>query len=550
MRRSPIVLGLLVLSACGGGGGGSSGGGAGGVDNSWLSFSPTTSEVTAYAGESASFTITATSSKVIEGAFNVGVIDSRGVITPEINLGNPAALTYTAGLNVATTLAAGTYEGRFEVRLCRDVPTTCAQPIAGSPWQVPYKITVKPATNLTALTPLPGAVGWSTYQGNAAHTGFVDATVSADNFNRRWVRDIETGFVSTDAGRVFVSGSEGRVAPLRALSEHDGSDLWQTASRSVQLSAPASSGGKVWALALPLEFDSAGRELWTIDAATGATLSSILIDSSVFPFVRLAPVPAGTSVYFAADTGTTIGRRRQSDAASEWLSSFGPTQTIERWTPTVGGGFAMVFDLGTLRVTDLATATQNFSIEGPKPLDAASGVWAAHGAPVLSSNGMAYATAYNTPFGTQYGSGQLAAFDLNTRSLRWSGSLNTVRSNPVLARGVVYVTLASRTLQAVDAVTGAELWRWDVPQPAVDPNAPASVPRPYGPNAPLLVVGDYAFMGVDQVTYAVDLRTHKLAWQYPLSGTMAVSANGVLFISSDQNGVGSSVNKLVAINLR
>ena len=127
--------------------------------------------------------------------------------------------------------------------------------------------------------------------------------------------------------------------------------------------------------------------------------------------------------------------------------------------------------------------------------------------------------------------------------------MNTVRSNPVLARGIIYVTLASRTLQAVDAATGAELWRWDVPQPPVDPNAPASSPGPYGPNAPLLVVGDYAFMGVNQVTYAVDLRTRQLAWQYPLSGTMAVSANGVLYISSDQNGVGN-VNKLAAINLR
>jgi outer membrane protein assembly factor BamB len=331
------------------------------------------------------------------------------------------------------------------------------------------------------------------------------------------------------------------------LNEHDGSDLWQT-SLSTVLSGPAATGGKVWTLAWSKELGSIGRELWTVDAATGSMVSRIPIDSDTYLGVRLAPVPLGDSLYFAADRGTTIGKRRQSDAAPEWLSSFGSSHIVERWTPAVGGGFAMVLDLGTLRVTDLATATQNFSIEGPKPL-LGSGVWSANGAPVLSSTGMVYATVYNTPLGTGDGSGQLAAFDLNSRSLSWLSSLTTVRANPVLARGVIYVTLASRTLQAVDAATGAELWRWDVPQPPVDPNAPASVPGGYGTNAPLLVVGDYAFMGVDGVTYAVDLRTRKLAWQYPLSGPMAVSANGVLYISSDQNGQGN-FNKLAAINLR
>ncbi|MEO6281089.1 PQQ-binding-like beta-propeller repeat protein [Roseateles sp.] len=547
MRHPFIVLGLLALSACGGGGGGSSsspGTGGGGADNSWLSFSPTTNEVTTHTGESAPFTIKAVSSKVIDGVINVGVIDSRGVISPEIDLRHPSAMTYTAGLKVAPTLATGIYEGSFEVRLCRDVPTTCAQPIAGSPWQVPYKITVRPATNLTALTSLPGAAGWSTYQGDAMHTGFVDATVSAENFNRRWVRGISTASIATDATRVFVNASNSVAGPLRALNEHDGSDLWTT-SRSSVLSGPASSGGKVWTVAL--DANGRGPELWAVDAATGATLSGVQFYNSSFPSLRFAPVPAGASVFFAADSGTTIGRRRQSDGAAEWLTNFGPSPSVDAWTPTIGGGLAMVFDLGTLHVTDLATATKNFSIVGPRPLSGSS-VWAPFGAPSLGANGIAYATAYNAQSSTP--SGQLAAFDLNTRSLRWTGSLNTVRSNPVLARGVVYVTLASRTLQALDAATGTELWRWDVPQPPADPNAPASAPGPYGPNAPLLVVGDYAFMGVDQVTYAVDLRTHQLAWQYPLSGPLAVSANGVLYIASDQNVVDISARKLVAINLR
>ncbi|MCE4557026.1 PQQ-binding-like beta-propeller repeat protein [Roseateles cellulosilyticus] len=553
MRRLLSLVCPLLLAACGGGGGGgangggSGGGTSGGVDNSWLSFSPTVSEVTAYAGESTSFTITATSSKVIDGVFNLAVIDGRGVVSTDLDVRNPSPLTYTASLKVASTLAAGTYEGRFEVRLCRDVPTTCAQPIAGSPWQVPYKITVQPVSNLTPLTSLTGAAGWSTYQGNAAHTGFVDASVSASNFNRRWVRDIMAGAVSTDSGRVFVSGPENRSLPLRALSEHDGSDLWQLSTAKVLISGPASAGGKVWVLAQPTDFGSAGWEFWAIDAATGTQLTRAPLDSDVFQSPRLAPVPDGGSVYFAADTGISIGRRSQSDGKPEWLH-FAYSNRIERWTPTVGGGWAMVFDLGSLHVTDLATGTQSFDIQGPKPLSG-SGVWRANGAPALGPNGLAYATAYNTPFGSQYGAGQLVAFDLNARSVRWSSSLNTVRSNPVLARGVVYVTLDSRTLLAVDAATGAELWRWDVPKPAVDPSAPTSVPGSYGPDAPLLVVGDYAFMGVDQMTYAVDLRTHKLAWQYPLSGQMAVSANGVLFISSDQNGVGN-VSKLVAINLR
>jgi hypothetical protein len=55
-------------------------------------------------------------------------------------------------LSTAPTLPAGQYRGVVQVRICRDSPTTCASPVPGSPWSVPYDIVV---TNQPMANPSP-----------------------------------------------------------------------------------------------------------------------------------------------------------------------------------------------------------------------------------------------------------------------------------------------------------------------------------------------------------------------------------------------------------
>jgi outer membrane protein assembly factor BamB len=50
------------------------------------------------------------------------------------------------------------------------------------------------------------------------------------------------------------------------------------------------------------------------------------------------------------------------------------------------------------------------------------------------------------------------------------------------------------------------------------------------------------FISSNSTTYAVDLRTHKTVWSYPMPGRLALSQTGVLYIQGTE--------ALVAISLK
>jgi hypothetical protein len=125
------VLALLaLLSSCGGGSGGA-------ADNSWLSFSPASINITCFQGESPGFAVMATSSRTIQEVVNVSIVETTGAITTDVRVAQLGQLQYEAGMYVSPTLSLGTQSGVTQVRLCRDNPKVCASPYQGSPWQVP-----------------------------------------------------------------------------------------------------------------------------------------------------------------------------------------------------------------------------------------------------------------------------------------------------------------------------------------------------------------------------------------------------------------------------
>ncbi len=529
VRACAALSAILIAAGCGGGGGG--GGSGGPVDNSWLTFNPATSDVTGYAGESTAFRITATSTRTISGVINVGIIDTRGVIDPSVQI-TPSGLTYAVDLRVASTLAVGDHSGNLEVRLCRDNPTVCAQPIDGSPWLVPYRIRVRSATNLTPLAALPGAADWSSYQGNAAHTGFVGASVQAANFNRRWVVNAEAGSLATVDGRVVISPPSNRAGAVIALAEHDGAERWRYGSLEFY-SGVATGEGRVWFVEQGIT-GTPPKALRGLSATDGSA-QAVAVLSQSNPTRRLAPVVADGSVFVDSGGYATIGRYRASDGAEQWnrflAEPFG--QPAWGWSPSVAGGRAVMFDYHRLWSADAATGTNQGSIEGPNAQPGTSGVWEVSGAAVLGSGPLAFVSAYYSGGGTAYGDGRLVAFNLDTRTVAWNVN-TTVRSNPVLAGHTVYTSMTGGALQAHSAASGGVLWRWDAPAGQAPANA--------SPDQPLIVVGNYAFVGLNDITHAIDLSTRQSVWTYPAAGPMAVSANGTLFIAGG--------TRLHAINLR
>jgi hypothetical protein len=516
---------VATLVACGGGGGG--GGATPPADNSWLTLQANPGTVETWAGESASFTVTASSSRTINETVYAAVIDRQGAIQPRASIVAETPQRYVATIATATTLREGSHDVPLEVRLCRDDPVTCANPYPGSPWQVTVRIVVRPATNLTPLAALAGAGPWATRQGNAAQTGFVAAELDPARFSRRWVQTAHANGVALADGRIHLSDGvrQGSWA-LRTLNEHDGSELWRASLGPVfSSSVPAWSDGRLF-LATGGHADTA---LWSFDAATGQQLGRLPMNAQWPQYPP--PTVRGGAVY--ARSGSYSGVSRV-DAAALTLDWFAPALAgPENWATAVDdSGLYMLTTSGLWKAATADGATL-WSINDvfTGSTDSAE-QYHDGGTPVIGGGGLVYGTLFR--IGTTR-TGSVLAFDTTERRIAWRAG-SAVRSNPVFT-GTAVLLANGNTLQAHDPATGALLWQWTAPQ-ATPPLLPG-----VAETTPLLAVGRHAFVGLQGRTHVVDMTTRQAVWSYPAVGALAVSPNGVLYIAAPDG-------RLVAVNLR
>lgn len=521
MRRvAGWLLACAILAGCGGGGGGSgSDNGTNANGNSWLTFTPSAVTLESEPGVTRSITITAHSSRTISESLSVGIIDRAGVLNPGGSVVALSATDYQANLLLSTTLSPGTYTGQLEVRLCRDGdPTVCSNPYPGSPWQVPYQFTILGATsNLGTLRSLSGAGAWSTFQGNAAHTGVVSANVDPANFSRRFSWSGYVTNVAIEEGRVFaVSGGT-----LSAISESSGTVLWSAPLGTFSANPPAVAGGKVYVTSL----DGAEDHLWIFDAATGTQLSrtTLTVQQSSFSQTgTLAPVVSNSKVYA---TGGLYGGLSRLDAATGLTDWTVTTPLYDQWTPAVDADQVYAYAGNRLEVVRVQDGSSVVSID-----DAgfSSTTTAMYAAPVLSGSDV-YVTQFS---GTV--TGRLLDFDVAGGALRWQVS-GTFSSNPVISDGVLYVVNGAE-LEARSATTGARLWGWASPEGFGRSGQSGDIHS-------LVIVGRLIFVSTGASTHAVNIDTRRSVWSHSASGSLAVSSNGVLYIASTHS------SSLIAINL-
>jgi len=159
-----------LLGACGGGGGGSNSSPATPVGTNppvtgtptpspsppVLTFSAPKAGATVEAGRSAAIsadaTVTTPADFATASTVYTYIVDSDGVILPQVQIAQTGTYSYRAVMQTVPTLAAGKYSGNFAVKVCRDV--NCAQQFPGSPMQLPYEITVTAAA-LPLVTAVP-----------------------------------------------------------------------------------------------------------------------------------------------------------------------------------------------------------------------------------------------------------------------------------------------------------------------------------------------------------------------------------------------------------
>ena len=522
--KAVAMAALVALTGCGGGGGGGAGNPApaASVDNSWLTLTPSQVDVTHYQGESVTIRINAKSTKTIAQAFNVGIIDTTGVLDAKVALEPAGAYEYNALLATSASLQPGVYNATVEVRLCEDTPTTCAKPISGSPWKLPLKVTVRPTSNLTALSADPKLGAWSGFQGNASHSGYAPLTIDAARISRRWSWELpqdgterSVSSAATADGQVFfVTGDSAgtRVMTMRGIDEATGKPNWSTPFAAGVIGAPVVAGGKV---ILNFKRDGAVEsETLVFDQKTGALQRRQRPDSFSYESGRgLTPTAFGDSIYMELGKVAGIGAYQLDSGALTWSHSFN-SYAQGSLTPAVDAKYVYVAqEYGGLFAFDSKTGAPAFTI-GASPANELR-----FSAPVLSGNGMAY---------VGNGSVQMQAYDLDQRTKVWETS---IASSVVTDGRVVYVVQGFKVL-ALDGKSGKVMW---------DVMPPMSVTSPS-----LLVTDNLLFISKGgQRTIAIDLTTRRIVWDHPQGGVLSLSDRGVLYITRNDTTIG-----LAAINLR
>lgn len=536
--KNPIKLAAILFIAvlapgCGGGG---SGGGAASApaasgsgntatsttssasasDGSWLSFDPGAPSVTQYEGESVPVTVTATSSRTFAATFNIGIVDGSGVITSQVSVAaSPTSpSSYIATLNTVAGLGVGPHTTSLEVRVCEDAPLVCAKPFPGSPWRLPLTVNVRSNTKLSTLTPIDGLAGWSTFKGNAAHTGYVDASFDPAAFTRRWRLAASSTYpniypsVAIDGERVFFTRlTMNSEAQLVAVAEDTGEPAWiaNLGSGLIGTGSPAASNGRVYVTATR----GTSSLFWVYDQAKGTMLKQIASGTQLDR--SSAPTVYGTDVY--AFTGyATLAKYSDQSGKLAWNAS---VSSLAGWTPATDGRFLYTFNLadGTLAAFDAGDGSLAYSIG-----QAASASAYPEAGQVALAGTQAFVAA-----------GKLIAFDLAGRTRAWATSTD-VYGNAAYANGTVYAFgSGGTTLEARSATTGALSWSLAL--------------GGGGYFSDVIVTRNLAFVSSNNSTQAVDLATHKLVWTYPMGGSLAISPRGVLYIAD-------ALGALAAVNLR
>lgn len=533
--RGLAWAGVWALAACGGGGGG----GSTPASTPALELTPRalSSPVELDVGVPKSFAVRARPMFTATGTVYVVIVDTSGVLNPQVSIAAQPDGSYLASLSTAG-LARGHYAGEIEVRVCP--VSNCQTQFPGSPVKLPFDFTVGVTPNLTALSALPGAPDWATVQGNLGHTGHVPVTLDASRFNTRWrwataVSGLASSPAVTANGVVFVALSNPpanytRTPQMTALREADGTEQW-TRSFPAQntLSPPSVQGGTVFAASSNLYVMSL---LWGLDPASGAPkfqrqMSSSLQVAGTFN----APTVTDTRLYLNANECGCLAEFDPVTGNPGSQTSFG---SMGQSAPAADASY--VYDNVSGRLYRLLRSTgavdTTFSF--------ADGSWEAlhsQAAPVLPGDGTVLARthgAWELLSPTQ----ALTRVDASFSSARWSvaGSFAT---DPVTAAGVVYVAnLSPAQVEARSLATGALLWSW-----------PLSAAGDSGYVGNLLLTSSHLFVSTGQHTHALDLNTHASAWSTPRIGHKALSANGVLTIST-MDSTGASDGGVSAFNLR
>lgn len=520
--RAAALAFAILLAGCGGGGNAGTGNQQLPAANSWLQFTPSSVALTAYQGRTLDFTINAKSSKTIAQQFNIAVVETTGLITTDIRLFKVSDYEYKATLKVSDKLDAGTYNGRLEVRMCLDDPVKCTQPVEGSPWYVPLNLTVKSATNLTALADLPQLGAWSTRGGGANHTAYAPVRFDPAKFTQRWSYNIgglnPAPFPAVVAnGIAFVRSNSSN---LLALDEATGKLLWQAKMPGGQEATfPTVDGDRVYVgLGQAGYYDDSA--LLAYDQKSGKPIFKTTLRYPDHIQTEAAPLATGGYIYThgRSDLGSNH-QLRKIDAVSGTivaqlilpLDSFQTLGADDQYLYSYAESKLSIMRLSDMAVVAKSLVTSNCYSNGQTAIGAAGRLY---------SRCLVGGT-----------SGLLVSYDAVNKKQVWQVA-GTYGETVALAGSTLYAVNGA-TLEARATDDGKLLWSTPLA---------GGTAMPVADGRYLLATDNLVFVSGLTTVVAVDTATHQVVWSFPQGGPMSLSSKGVLYLN-----LGTS---MVAINLQ
>jgi len=372
------------------------------------------------------------------------------------------------------------------------------------------------ADTITVARPLAdwsGAVEWTTYQGNASHTGYNPVAMDTHVFQELWTRTVSSAAlnpVTAGQGQVFVTtNAYFGIEQAKSLDARTGAELWSRDFGAIHsVNPPAYANGTVY-------LQTGGHEdsfLYALDAATGSVRfrTAYLNQWSHY----FAPVIVGSSVYVAGGYYGGMYAFNTTDLSQRWFATL---NQYDQFTPAVKDTFVYAYT-GSYQPKLTVTSANNGAIayEIADPGFVWDG-WSMNTAPTLGGAANVLAT----------NGGRLISFSLTSRSIGYALAGN-FRGQASVANGVVYIANNAQ-VEARKESDGSLQWSWAPPD---------------GPSAgPMIVTKNLLLVSTAANTYAVDLASHAQVWTYPAGGQLALSAQGILFIAQ-------SSGKLTAVAVR
>lgn len=358
-------------------------------------------------------------------------------------------------------------------------------------------------TTVTVLSrPTPSwsrAADWTTFQGNPRHTGYVDATLDPVGFRERWIATPIAGAAyyppTTGGGRLYLAmNASFSKQQIVALNPSDGSQQWVRDFGPIfGINQPTYDGGTVY-------LTSGGHQdtyMWALNEADGSLRFQTPFASQWEHWK--APVVAGSTIVTA---GGSYGGMYGFDRATGKQTFFLTGPQVDGWAPAAADGMVYVTGSG-LRVVSPTDGKLLATVSDARLASVTT--------PVLGD-----ANDLLTIDGNR-----LISVDLAAKKVAWEQS-GSYTGMPVVGGGVVY-GISGTVVAARRESDGALLWSWTPPSPY------RAMQTMVLTNNLLFVsiAGDYSSPGA---TFAVDLGSHMTVWSYPMSGSLALSNQGMLYI--------------------